>query len=236
MPAVTLTNLRARARSRADMPTAGFIADDANGIDAWINEGIQKLYELLVKAYGESWAEDTYTLTTSSGVSDYAFSGSDVIAVYGVTAVIGGVYIPLERFEAREEANLRNQTRAGWYNPPKYRFISGALDPQAGTPQMKLRLLPAPDGAYSVTIRLAPGFVLLSNAAHTVNFPNGWERYVVVYTAIQMLRKEESDTSGLEAELAKMEQELEELAQRRIVDQPHSAIDADETDDITIWP
>lgn len=230
---VTLTTLRARARSRADMPTAGFVADDANGIDAWINEGVQKLYELLVKAFGEGWAEDTYTFNTVSGTSDYNFSGSDVIVIYGVEALIGGVYVALDRYEAREESSLKNRARAGWTNPPKYRFIGGGLDTATAVP-MKIRLLPAPDGAYPVVIRLAPGFTLLDAGADTVTFPNGWERYVVCYTAIQMLRKEESDTTGLESELAKMEAELEELAQRRVIDQPHSAVDDD--DELTLWP
>lgn len=230
MPAVTLTNLRARARSRADMPTAGFIADDANGIDAWINEGVQRLYELLVKAFGEGWAEETLAITTVAGQTDYTMSVTDMVSLYGVTATLNGTLVPLSRYEARDEAHLTNQALTGWFNQPKYRVIGGALDPQAATTTMKLRLLPAPTGAYPITVRYAPGFALLSSGAQTVNFPNGWERYVVVYTAIQMLRKEESETSGLERELAKMEYELEEIAVRRIVDQPHSAVDVDDTD------
>lgn len=215
------------------MPVAGFIADDANGIDAWINEGVQRLYELLVKAYGESWVEETYTLNTVAGQSDYTFAGSDVLAIYGVDMTIGGVERALERYENRERSQLKNRALTDWRIPPKYQFVSGALDPKAATSTVKLRLLPAPDGVYPVVVRYAPGYQLLVAGADTVNFPNGWERFVVCYTAIQMLRKEESDTRGLESELSKMEAELEEIAQRRIVDQPHQTIDT-ENDDITL--
>ena len=90
MAAVTLNSLIARARQRADMPVAGFVADDANGIYAWINEGVQKLQELLVKAYGEEFVETSTTFNTVAGTTDYNLP-TDMLAFYGIDMTVGGL-------------------------------------------------------------------------------------------------------------------------------------------------
>jgi hypothetical protein len=46
-----------------------------------------------------------------------------------------------------------------------------------------------------------------------------------------MVMKEESDPRALQGELAKMEQELEEIAARRNADQPHSVVDIETVED-----
>jgi hypothetical protein len=59
----------------------------------------------------------------------------------------------------------------------------------------------------------------------TINFPNGWERYVVLYAAIQAMLKEESDVRALQGELAKMDAQLDEIIENRNVAEPMQAID-----------
>lgn len=219
MAAVTLTTLRARARQRADMPVAGFVADDATGIDAWINEGVQKLQELLVKAYGEEFVETSTTFVTSNGVTDYNLP-TDMLAFYGIEMTVGGLDFALLPFERGERSLWKNQSALGsWRQRPRYKL--------SGKAPGVVRLYPAPDGAYTCKIWYAPSATPLVNGADEVNFPNGWERYVVIYTAIQMLMKEESDVRELRGELEKMEKELEEIAQRRNADQPHHAVDVE---------
>jgi hypothetical protein len=47
------------------MLTPGFVADDATGIDAWINEGVQMFHEKLVAAYGSKYLAKSTTLLTT---------------------------------------------------------------------------------------------------------------------------------------------------------------------------
>lgn len=216
MAAVTLTTLRARSRERADMPVAGFVPDSATGIDAWINEGVQKLQERLIRAYGEDFLEKSAAITTISGTTDYALP-ADFLVLYGVELNVGGKTFSLLKYNHAERNLYKNSAKTSWRQLPRYR-LSGM---QAGV----VRLLPAPDGAYSGAIWYAPVATLLVEAAETVNFPNGWERYIVAYTAIQMLMKEESSVTDLRGEFKAMETELAEIAQRRDADQPHSAVD-----------
>jgi hypothetical protein len=221
MAAVTLTTLIARARQRADMPVAGFIADDATGIYAFINEGVQKLHELLVKAYGSQFKETTSAFVTVNGTTDYNLP-DDLLAFYGVELTIAGGKITLLPYPNAERSLYRNQ-QAG--SKPRYKLV--------GMAPGVLRLLPAPNGVFAGLISYAPSATLLTAGADTVNFPNGWEKFVVCYAAIQMLMKEESDVSELRTELDAMTRELEEIALRRDADMPHSAVDVEsvEADD-----
>ncbi len=222
MAAVTLTTLIARSRERADMPVAGFIADSATGIYAFINEGVQKLQELLVKAYGEQYLETTSTFNTSTTTTDIALP-TDLLAFYGVELTIGGVNFTLRPYTNVERNLQANQLINFQGQAPRYKLVG--MSPGA------VRLLPQPAAVYPGVIRYAPSATLLTSGSDTVNFPNGWERFVVCYAAIQMLAKEESDTRVLQAMLDKMEMELAEIAQRRNADQPHSVADVESVDD-----
>ena len=220
MAAVTLTTLRARARERADQPVAGFVADSATGLDAWINEGVQKLHEMLVKAYGEQFLETSAVLTTVAGTTDYNLP-TDMLVFYGAELVIGGITMVLRPYNNAERAlHVNRLTYAGQL--PRYKLVGMATG--------VIRLLPAPAAVYTGKILYAPSATLLVNASDSVNYPNGWERYVVNYAAIQMMLKEESDARPLQAILKEQEQELAEIAQRRNADQPHSIVDLDMLD------
>lgn len=221
MAAVTLATLRTRARERADLVIPGFVADTSTGIDAFINEGVQKLQEMLIKAYGQEFVEKSASFNTASGTTDVALP-SDFLVLYGVDLTIGGVSFALNQYNHTERNLFKNMLALApaWRQRPRYR-LSGM-----GSSGV-LRLLPAPDGVYTGTFWYAPVATLLVNASDTVNFPNGWERFVVVYTAIQMGMKEETDVRELRTELVKMEAELEEIAARRNADQPHQVVDAE---------
>lgn len=224
MAAVTLATLRTRARERADLPVAGFVQDSATGIDAWLNEGNQKLHEQLIKAYGQQFLEKSASFTTVAGTTDVALP-SDFLVLYGVDLNIGNVAFALMQYNHTERNLYKNMLALApaWRQRPRYR-LSGM-----GSTGV-IRLLPAPDGAYTGTFWYAPVATLLVNASDSVNYPNGWERYVVTYAAIQMAMKEESDTRDLRMELEKMEAELAEIASRRNADQPHSVVDAETVD------
>lgn len=222
MAVVTLTTLRARARERADMPIAGFVPESVTGIDAWINEGVQKLHEMMVKAYGEDLLETIATQNTVAGQSDYALP-TDHFVFNSAKLTIGGVEITLTPYENTEASLMKNKSIFGnWNYRPYYKLTGGA----AKIPP-KIRLLPAPDGVYPLAIHYSPVATLLVASGDSIDYPNGWERYVVCYTAIQMMIKEESDVRELRTELDKMELELETIARRRNADRSHSAVDVE---------
>lgn len=216
MAAVSLATLRTRARETADMPGAGFVPDSATGIDAWINEGVQELHEKLVAAYGSNYVAKSSNFTTGAG--DVTLP-ADFFALLGVEVTIGGTIVTLDPLPQGERN--RYQTNAGplWgiASPiPRYQLWGNTL-----------RLRPRPAAGLAGTIEYSPVAPTLVLTTDTVDFPNGWERYVVVYTAIRMKLKQESSVTDLERRLVEMRQQLQDMADMRQAAGPQFAADMD---------
>ena len=221
MTAVTLATLRTRARERADMPAAGFIPDSATGIDAFINEGVQRLHEKLCEAFSSNYTQSSSAFTVTGETvalpaSFYKLLGVDLNLSDGTKAT-------LQRFER----GMRNVYRNAMVVPDSVCTHYELAGPN-------LRLLPTPANGTTGTIWFLPIATVLVNTSDTVDFPNGWERYVVLYTAIQMKLKQESDVRDLRYELEKMEAELQAIADRRDLASPAHAVDMDLVE-ATLW-
>jgi len=74
-----------------------------------------------------------------------------------------------------------------------------------------IHLLPSPSGPVSLNIAYIPGWSYeldLTDVIEVSPIAFRWEEYVVIDAAIKCLRKEESDTSGLEGEKAMMRERI----------------------------
>lgn len=220
MAAVTLTTLRARARVTADKVNSTFVDDTATGLDAFINEGHQILHGKLVDALDEEYVEKEYTFSTVANQVDYALP-SDFFKLYGVDMTIGGIPRSLSEY-TRPERNAFNFTRASsrqaWWSAtiPHYRLTGS-----------NLRILPIPSDVTPCNLLYAPEATLLTLPSDSVNYPNGWERYIVLYAAIRMLAAEEQQNSVLEKALGAIEQEIELTKERRDLASPKQVVDMD---------
>lgn len=214
MGVVTLATLRTRSRLRADMLTPGFVADDATGIDAWINEGVQMLHEKLVAAYGSNYVAKSTTLTTTS--TGLISLPADFFALLGVSMAASPQPIPLKPFaQAERDQNVYDNVLPWVYaSAPRYQLFGG-----------NIRLRPITAAGIALTFEYSPVATLLVNTSDTVDFPNGWERYVVVYTAIQMKMKQESSVTELLGLLDAMDKQLKEMAELRDAGAPAVAAD-----------
>lgn len=214
MALVTLTTLRARTRERADLVGSAFVTDGADSLDSWINEGVARLHEKLVEAYGEEWSSVTSPLTTIAGQTDYALP-ANFYKLYGVDLNIGGrartilPYTRLMRGRQRDRID-------GWQAQPRYLLTHGSI-----------RFLPAP-AATTGTLYYAPIATTLVAPADTVDLLPSWDRYIVLYAAVQALIKEESDHRPLQEQLDRMEAELASIKEQRDLAAPKQAVDMDE--------
>lgn len=217
MAAVTLTTLRARAREKADMVNSSFITDAANSLDAWINEGAQALHEKLVDAYDDEYLETTSSFTTAANAETYPLP-ADFFKLLDIELRMSGKYVSLKKYQ-RREANAYRQVTVNGADLPRYR-LAGA----------NVRLLPVPANGLTGRITYAPTLALLVNGADTVNFPNGWEKYVVAYAAKVALEKEESDTTTLARQLMQWDGELAGLKLNRDAAVPNQVVDVEADD------
>ncbi len=228
MAAVTLTQLRAKARERADMTGSLFVTDTADSLDSWINEGAQKLHDLYVQAYGEDYVEKSATLTTVAGTTDYALP-TDFYKLLGVELPIAGKMRSLKLYNRAQRNGVSDQVSAlSALSLPRYKLSAGVI-----------RLLPAPASVlvgkfwYSPLLQVTNGVTvtnLLVAADDTINFPNGAERYVIMYAARVAMIKQESDVSKLDKDLAKEESDLQTLIEERNAAEPKSAVDIEAVD------
>lgn len=222
MATVTLTTLRTRVRERADMVGSSFVGDTATGLDAWINEGHQKLHGMLVDALGEEYVSTSTSLATVAGQSDYNLP-SGFFKLYGIDLEYQGETHPLLPF-MRPERNAWRLEELNLKGPPRY-LLTGS----------KLRLYPIPSGVLSGTIYYAPEATVLVNGSDSVTYPNGWEKFVVLYAAIQALLKEESSVTGLRGELEQVEREIERTKESRDYAHPKQVVDMDAVEVLTPW-
>lgn len=224
MADVTLANLISRARSRADMPLTGFVTD-AEVVD-WLNEGVQKLHEKLVSAYSEEYVSSTGLLVVQAG-GIVASLPTDFFKLLTIEMNIAGVTCTLLPYMQQERNAYRNSLSLPSGTKPRYKIVAG-----------NVRLFPAQVQGTQINITYAPEATLLlvSTPTQTVNFPNGWEKYAVLYAAIQMMDKEETGTARAQSLLDTWDKELEALKQSRDNAAPKQSIDMDlvESDD-PVW-
>jgi hypothetical protein len=218
----SLWNLRIRAKHKANMTNSNIVSDTE--LNLYINESIGELYDMLVKAYGNDYFLDGYSMNTAADQSDYPLP-SDFYKLAGIDITHSGEKYSLLRFNFNERNVYTNTyvTRSGvpYY---RYRLIGGDL-----------KLLPTPDSAYPLTIWYIPQVDKLSRDNHhlSLNIISTWADYIVIDAAIKMLGKALSmGNQGAQVTLqtlmgqkAGMMQRLTEMAEARDFGQPETITD-----------
>jgi hypothetical protein len=192
------------------MVGSAFVADSGLGLDAWINEANQKLHGMLVDALGEEYVSSSASFTTIANTSDYAVPAS-FYKLYGVDLDYHGVMRSLKQY-TRAERNTYRELHPEYL--PRYSLV--------GT---NIRLYPIPTAGLTGAILYAPEATTLVNSGDTVNYPNGWQRFIVIDAAIQALAKEESDVRTLVAERAAIIKEIEQTKEQRDLATPKRVVD-----------
>lgn len=232
MAAVTLAQLISRSRNRANMERSSFVSDSE--LTDYINEAAMRLHELVAAAYGNEYVKSVSTGTTTAGQSDYNLP-SDFFKLTGVDMTFNGKEVALKRYMEPERNAYKNMATTSWLSIPRYKLDNA-----------KVRFLPAPNASISYSIIYIPLLQVTHNSSvvnkftytdtsDTVNFPNGWEKFITLYAAIECLDKEESETRHLKQKLATWEAELKQIAEDRDAGQPMHAIDTEREDVDPRW-
>ncbi len=220
--AITLANLRLRVREQVDMVGSSFITDAENSLDSWINEGLNRLHNRLVEAYGEEYCANTANYTFTSGTTQYDVPDY-FLKLYGIDMTINGRVRSLKKFNRSERNVYRNLTVGN--TVPKYSLRGSRIVIHPEVPNGTL-----------FTVHYAPRAKLLSNSNTSTNIPGGWEAFIVLYAAIRALIKEESDPRQLQGELRRLETELDALQEQRDLATTHTAVDTDlPEEDRLVW-
>lgn len=126
----------------------------------------------------------------------------------------------IQPFGDQEAPGLMNATSATPY-ASQYRLRGMQNDEDVDTSALDLlEIRPLPQGPFLIRIEYVPR---ASTEAYggpppidpVVNGINGWEQWVVLVVARTLLDEEESDTTGIERELARLDSRLASLADNR---------------------
>lgn len=212
MATVTLSELRTRARERADMEATGFIKDSE--LNTYINASYAELYDLLVSKYGSDYfVAPEHSFTTTLNVDKYPLP-ADFYKLLGVDAQLTpSSWITLKRFEFSDR-NISQMGDISSAEFTRYRVFGG-----------NILLSPVPKAAQAMRAWYIPLPETLVGDSDSFSGVNGYEEYVVIDAAIKMLTKEESDTRDLKFEKEAMKKRIEDMADSRDVGSPATVQD-----------
>lgn len=205
------------------MVGSSFVADAATGLYAWVNEANQKLHGMLVEALGEEYVSSSAPLTLVAGTSDYAVP-TGFFKLYGIDMTIGSYIHALKPYVRGERNVYRNANAGAAISVPRYSLVGS-----------NIRFYPTPQAVNTTSVLYAPEATVLTAGADTVNYPNGWERFIVLDAAIQCLAKEESDVRTLVAERAAVIREIEQAKEQRDLANVHKVVEVDLLDVDPLW-
>ena len=187
MATFTESDLRTRARRRADMENSTFVTDAE--VQDYLNSSIAELHDFMVKSYEDYFvSEQIYNAPIATGGVNLP---DDFYKALGVDYNSGGITSTLKAYSFTE----RNV-----YNSP-YAVIDRLAEPMYKVEGSKIKLIPNNSQSGTITLFYVPLPTQFSTTVTEIEtIIPGYEEYVVVATAIRMLMKEESDISVLERE------------------------------------
>lgn len=197
MANVTLLELKTRSRQAADMEFSSFVQDSE--LVRYINASSQTLYDLLIQAYGSDYYVNNapYEVTyTGQGSVDLP---SDFYQLVGVDANVSGQFSPLLPFNFAERNNENFPNKGFRYRLQGNKMI---FQKNGSTPS-------------KIKIWYIPVMELLATDGDEIDGQNGFEELIVVDVAIKMLAKEESSTTQLEQQRARLMERIETIKSSR---------------------
>lgn len=193
----TLANLKKRVLERADMQNSYFVDDTAGDSELvrYIQLSYRKLYNKILSAFSDWYAEDPVEFTISSG-NTYTVD-QDFYKLLGVDFKLNGLWVEIRPFNFSQRNIPFTIDRNGYHPNIRYRLMGS-----------KLRFIPTDEatGTYRYWYIAKPN--IPTELTDTIDGENGWDEYVVCDAAAKCLAKEESDASYL---LAERDQWLEDI-------------------------
>lgn len=197
MAVITVQEIVDRARSAADMQSSNFVSETE--WIRWFNVENKRLQLLIAKA-GWVVKYQSYFIT-ADGTNPASYAVTEPMIVLGVWEMKDNGYRRLKPADGLDVGFPGSLTTGD----AKYFAVASGTGGNAF-----VTLFPAPlSGTYLVlTVREPP---LVTTMADTVEYPGGWEDYIVYGLARRALSKEESPTSHVDALYSEAERHVNEM-------------------------
>lgn len=201
MPSVAVSTLLQRVEDAVD--TENFVEQAV--LLRWAN-AIHPRFVVKLARWGWAPKVSNYAITATGASSYVPTSGTpiEMLAVVGVYRQDGDDYVKLRPVDHFQKPGSRTAEATA--------FRVQTLD----TGGISIELLPTPaSGTYIVDYLPAPSQLVTGTPAagqtDTVNYPAGWEEWLVLELARRSLGREETTNPALEEEIHRTEKDIEQM-------------------------
>jgi hypothetical protein len=221
---ITLAQLRAQVRKRADMEESQFIEDSE--LDFYINQSIKELHDILTDAFDSDYYLSSYEFNTNSNDEAYDLP-SDLYHLRGVDVKSNSQdWLTISKFNFNERNRFQEPTTWASSELPQIRYrLTGS----------QIRFNPRPDRQTTIRLWYYPKAVELVDPADTFDDINGFSEYVIVDAAIKCKDKQEDDVTVLAAQKDALTKRISEKSQKRDAANPTSVYDIYAENDDFYW-
>lgn len=196
---VNLTTLTARVKQRANVEVASNSAlYTAAELTDNINEGLAKLYDLIIAQQDQPYYLSSAAFNTVNGTETYKIGSGQLINISdfykgkGLDVNFGQTIVISARPFMWSERN-RFKWYPGWiYSQPVfYHFTGKASGSVANASTDSIKLIPTPNGQFNCTLWYYPTLAPLVAGGDSFDGINGFEEHAVLDAAIKILTKQE---------------------------------------------
>jgi hypothetical protein len=187
----TVSELITRVRERSNTERSNFVTDDE--IIRYIDQAYTKLYDLIVQKF-ENYYIDEYSFTTD-GTNNFFDLPATFYKMVGLDQLqsnspAGDNALTVRPFNFNERNRYNNilfaVTAAAFY---RY-LIQGS----------KIKIMPQPSAGITFKMWYVPAPAKITTTVQTIDGVSGWEEVVILTAAIQIMNKQELDSSALKRE------------------------------------
>jgi hypothetical protein len=195
--------------------------DSSDELLAMINNSYQELYDLLLEINPDYFTTSADITITTSGTYTLPATFAEL---KGLDLLLGGRYQEVKPFSWGERNRDSLAYMGSYLGNVRYRLVGNTL-----------RIEPTSNAAGTYRLWYIPALTLLSADADVLDTNmtrRGWEQYIVLETARQMLVKEESNPGDMEQAKAVLVQRIRTGAANRDSDQPEAVRDTQNDDSL----
>jgi len=187
----TVSELITRIRERSNTERSNFVTDDE--VIRLIDQAYTKLYDIIVSKF-ENYYIDEHSFTTD-GVNQFYDIPEGFYKMVGLDQLqnnsgSGDNALTVRPFNFNERNRYNNilfaVTAAAFY---RY-LIQGS----------KIKILPQPSTGITFKMWYIPAPPKITSAAQEIDGISGWEEVVILTAAVQIMNKQELDSSALKRE------------------------------------
>jgi hypothetical protein len=211
---LTLTQLIAAVRQRADFVNSQFVTDTE--LTSYINQSYFELYDLIVQCYGNNYyVQIPYTFVTD-GVNQFFNLPADFYKLLGVDLSLSNG-LNQDSWVTIRPFNFSDRNR---FAVPNFQSFYGVTNMRYRLNENQIWLTPIPSANQTMRIWYIPELITLVAPTDTLDQISGWGEYVIVDACIKALAKEESDTSVFVNQKLALIERIEAAAENRDAGSP----------------